>query len=65
MLLEELPEVVPAPMEEGEETVAVGVAASGAQEEAVPLGEPLQRQPRNGRKKRKKPKPATQSGGSL
>ena len=66
MLLEELPEVVPAPMdEEEEETVAVGVAASGAQEEAVPLGEPLQRQPRNGKKKRKKPKPATQSGDSL
>ena len=66
MLLEELPEVVPAPMEEEEEeTVAVGVAASGAQEEAVPRGEPLQPQPRNGKTKRKKSKPATQSGGSL
>ena len=57
-LLEELPEVVPAPMEE--ETVAVGVAASGAQEEVVPREEP---QPRDGKKKRKKSKSA--SGGSL
>ena len=57
-LLEELPEVVPAPMEE--ETVAVGVAASGAQEEVVPREEP---QPRAGKKKRKKSKSA--SGGSL
>jgi len=66
ILLEELPEVVPAPMEEEEEeTVAVGVAASGAQEEVVSRGEPLQPQPRNGKKKRKKSKPAKQSGGSL
>ena len=57
-LLEELPEVVPAPMEE--ETVAVEVAASGAQEELVPREEP---QPRAGKKKRKKSKSA--SGGSL
>jgi hypothetical protein len=45
--------------------VAVGVAASGAQEEVVSRGEPLQPQPRNGKKKRKKSKPAKQSGGSL
>ena len=61
-LVEDLPEVVPAPTEE--EAVAVGVSARGAQEEVAPREEP---QPRSGKKPKKKRKSdsAKQGGGSL
>ena len=61
-LVEDLPEVVPAPTEE--ETVAVGVSARGAQEEVAPRKEPQPRSRKKPKKKRKSDS-AKRGGGSL